>query len=146
MTQSEYQDRQQKIRQWFQMWLQQQDTGIRDLFTPEAVYIESWGPEYHGALQIQHWFKEWNHRGRVKSWEIQQFLHHQQQTAVFWRFHCAMNDGTEQCFDGVSLVRWTQQGQICFLQEFGCNLNRYDPYENGSEPVFRCQEALWFGS
>ena len=34
------------IRQWFDMWLTKQDTGIRDLFAPDAVYIESWGPEY----------------------------------------------------------------------------------------------------
>ena len=37
------------ICQWFDMWLTKRDTGIRDLFAPDAVYIESWGPEYHGA-------------------------------------------------------------------------------------------------
>lgn len=32
-----------KIRQWFSMWLDRQDTGILELFAPDAVYIESWG-------------------------------------------------------------------------------------------------------
>ena len=48
------------IRQWFDMWLTKRDTGIRDLFAPDAVYIESWGPEYHGADKIAWWFTEWN--------------------------------------------------------------------------------------
>ena len=35
--------RESKIRQWFSMWLRKQDTGIEELFAPDAVYIESWG-------------------------------------------------------------------------------------------------------
>ena len=53
------------ICQWFDMWLTKRDTGIRDLFAPDAVYIESWGPEYHGADKIAWWFTEWNRRGTV---------------------------------------------------------------------------------
>ena len=40
--------REQKIRLWFDMWLQKMDLGIEDLFSADAVYIESWGPEYAG--------------------------------------------------------------------------------------------------
>ena len=61
------------IRRWFEMWLTKQDTGIRDLFAPDAVYIESWGPAYHGAEQIAWWFTEWNRRGTVERWDIRQF-------------------------------------------------------------------------
>lgn len=39
-----------KIQQWFSMWLDKQDTGIDSLFASDAVYIESWGPEYHGRI------------------------------------------------------------------------------------------------
>ena len=48
------------IRRWFDMWLTKRDTGIRELFAPDAVHIESWGPEYHGADKIAWWFTEWN--------------------------------------------------------------------------------------
>lgn len=41
-------------------------------------------------------------------------------------------------------IRWNEKGQICFLQEFGCNENRYDPYAQGEEPVFREEPTLWF--
>ena len=34
-------DREAVVRQWFHMWLQQEDTGISGIFTGDAVYIES---------------------------------------------------------------------------------------------------------
>ena len=55
MTERERED---KIRRWFRMWLDQTDEGISDLFASDGVYIESWGPEYHGADAIRHWFTE----------------------------------------------------------------------------------------
>ena len=83
-------------------------------------------------------------RGKVAEWTILQFFHKPDQTAVEWRFRSEMNDGTIQAFDGVSLVRWDAEGKICFLQEFGCNADTYDPYENGPKPQFRSEAALWF--
>ena len=115
------------IRRWFDMWLTKRDTGIRDLFTPDAVYIESWGPEYHGADKIAWWFTEWNRRGTVER-----------------IFANQMDDGRQEVFEGMTLVRWTAAGQIARLQEFGCNLDRYDPYAHGPEPRFRDQQAAWF--
>ena len=75
-------DREAAVRLWFQMWLTGEGNGILDLFTPDAVYIESWGPEYHGAARIRHWFCEWNTRGRVLRWEIRRFWHQGDRTAV----------------------------------------------------------------
>ena len=132
-----------KIQQWFSMWLDKQDTGIEELFAPDAVYIESWGPEYHGSGRIKLWFDEWNTRGTVERWDIRQYFHKGDQTIVEWSFRCTMTDGTVQSFDGLSLIRWNEAGQICFLQEFGCNENRYDPYANGKTPVFRDEPAMW---
>ena len=134
----------QNIRQWFSMWLDKQDTGIEELFAPDAVYVESWGPEYHGSGKVKLWFAEWNSRGTVERWDIRQYFHKGDQTVVEWSFRCAMADGTVQSFDGLSLIRWNEAGQICFLQEFGCNENRYDPYTQGKTPVFRDEQALWF--
>ena len=136
--------RESKIRQWFSMWLRKQDTGIEELFAPDSVYIESWGPEYHGSEKIKLWFDEWNSRGTVERWDIRQYFHKGDQTVVEWVFRCTMTDGTIQSFDGLSLIRWNEAGQICFLQEFGCNENRYDPYAQGNTPVFREEQALWF--
>ena len=39
-------EREKIIRLWFDMWLNQQDLGIDDIFTDDLIYIESWGPKY----------------------------------------------------------------------------------------------------
>ena len=137
-------EREKAVRLWFDMWLQKKDMGILKLFSAGAVYIESWGPEYHGAEKIRHWFEEWNTRAAVLQWDIKQFFHKGDQTIVEWYFKSAMNGGEAEGFDGMSLIRWTSDNRICFLQEFGCNEHRYDPYENGPEPCFEEGQALWF--
>lgn len=144
MEKSIERQRESMIEQWFSMWLDRQDRGIGELFAPDAVYIESWGPEYHGVDKIKLWFDEWNTRGRVERWDIRQFFHKEDQTVAEWSFRCAMTDGTIQSFDGLSLLRWNNMGQICFLQEFGCNENRYDPYAQGETPMFREEQTMWF--
>ena len=132
------------IRSWFEMWLHKEDTDIQDLFEENAVYIESWGPEYHGAEKIKHWFYEWNTRGEVLKWDIKQIFHSENQTIVFWFFECEMKDGIKQSFDGISAITWSTNQKITKLQEYGCNTGRYDPYADGESPVFRDEKSLWF--
>ena len=136
--------REQNIQAWFEMWLRRSDEGAEELFDRDAVYIESWGPEYHGLEKIRHWFREWNTRGAVVRWDIRQFFHKGDQTVAEWVFENRMDDGAAEAFEGMTLVRWTAEGKICFLQEFGCNQSRYDPYEKGPKPQFRDEQALWF--
>lgn len=137
-------NREQTIRLWFSMWLQKKDLGISSIFTEDAVYIESWGPKYHGSPKIRHWFEEWNTRGTVLQWDIKQFFHQGDQTVVVWYFQDRMENGKQECFDGVSLVTWSPDNRIAFLQEFGCNENRYDPYADSKTPCFRGDSVMWF--
>ena len=46
-------EREKIIRLWFDMWLQKKDLGISEMFADNSVYIESWGPEYHGSEKNQ---------------------------------------------------------------------------------------------
>ena len=132
------------LRLWFRMWLEKTDMGILDIFAPDAVYIESWGPEYRGAEKIKLWFDEWNTRGTVLRWDIRQFFHKEDQTIVEWHFKDNMLDGRVEAFDGITLVKWAPNGRIRYLQEFGCNEARYDPYRDGPAPKFREGPAAWF--
>lgn len=136
--------REKKILLWFDMWRKKTDLGIADIFIENAIYIESWGPEYHGAAKIKHWFEEWNTRGTVLVWEIKQFFHSEDQTVVEWYFKNEMHTGKVEAFDGMSLIRWSKEDRIEFLKEFGCNSSRYDPYQNGGSPCFRKESAMWF--
>ena len=144
MEQRMQKEREEKIRQWFAMWCQKQRTDLKELFSSNAVYIESWGPEYHGREKILLWFDEWNTRGTVQHWRIQQYFHKENQTIAAWSFRCVLANGTVQSFDGLSLVRWDEEEKICYLQEFGCHEDRYDPYAQGPMPVFRREQAPWF--
>lgn len=76
-------NRERIIRLWFDMWLAKKDLGIFNVFSDNAVYIESWGPEYHGSKKIKLWFEEWNTRGTVLQWDIKQFFHKGNQTSVY---------------------------------------------------------------
>lgn len=136
--------REEKIRMWFDMWLKKTDHGIMDLFSFDAVYIESWGPEYHGANKIKHWFDEWNQRGTVLIWDIKQFIHTNEQTVVEWYFKNQMDDGRIEAFDGMSLIHWSVDDKIVSLKEFGCNCKRYDPYKDGDTPTFQDEASMWF--
>ena len=136
--------REEIIRLWFDMWLQKADLGILDIFADNALYIESWGPEYKGSEKIKHWFDEWNTRGTVFQWDIKQYFHKGNQTVVEWYFKNAMNDGRVEAFDGISLIEWTPDDKICFLKEFGCNENRYDPYQESETPYFKDENSMWF--
>lgn len=121
-------ERERRIHLWFDMWLQQQDMGIDDLFTEDVLYTESWGPQYNNRSTVKHWFLEWNTRGKVIVWEIKQFFHKDHQTIVEWYFKNELNNGTIEEFDGISLVEWTRDDRIRYLKEFGCNRSTYDPY------------------
>ncbi|MBE5033172.1 nuclear transport factor 2 family protein [Gallalistipes aquisgranensis] len=133
------------VCRWFDMWVKGTDTGIAEIFSPDVHYIESWGPEYRGAGEVKRWFDEWNTRGRVVAWNIGRYMHGEDRTVVEWFFESRMNDGGGDMFDGVSLVGWTPEGKIGFLKEFGCNVDRYDPYGDGDEkPRFRSGKILWF--
>ena len=138
------QQREQRIRLWFDMWLQARDLGMEEIFAPDCVYVESWGPRYVGRDKVAHWFQEWNTRGRVVRWDIRQFFHKGDQTIVEWSFRNEMNDGRVEEFDGLSLVQWDEAGRIAFLREFGCNTRNYDPYRDGGPPRFREESPVWF--
>ena len=136
--------RERKISLWFDMWLQQKDLGIDDIFTEDVIYIESWSPQYENRITVKHWFEEWNTRGKVLAWTIKQFFHKNNQTICEWYFKNRMDNGSVEEFDGLSLIEWTDGNKIKLLKEFGCNLNRYNPYENSDEPQFRSEKANWF--
>ena len=56
-------EREKTIRLWFDMWLNQQDMGIDDIFTEDVIYTESWSPQYNNRKTVKHWTED----NRIKS-------------------------------------------------------------------------------
>ena len=141
---SERKYREKLIRHWFDMWTGAQEEQFDEIFSDAVVYTESWGPEYKGVEMVKHWFYEWKSRGKVLEWNIRQYFHKEDRTAVEWYFKDSMNDGRTEEFDGMSLIEWSRDNRIRSLKEFGCNLEHYNPYEDGGEPKFKDEKAKWF--
>ena len=137
-------EREEIVRRWLLMWLQGENLAIREIFAEDAVYTESWGPVYHGAEAITRWFAEWLTRGQVLVWDVHRFFHAGDQTAVTWYFQCRMGEDKPVGFEGVSVVRWREDGKIASLTEYCCEPEQYDPYANGPEPVFKATERALY--
>ena len=101
--------------------------GIEELFASDVHYIESWGPEYHGLKAIKRWFADWNAKGKVLEWQIDRFFHSGDETVATWHFRWQMNGEEPDTLDGATLVRWSPNNRISFVQEFGCTTHRYEP-------------------
>ena len=56
--------REEKIKRWFDMWLTGERQELSRLFDKNVYYSESWGPEYHGIAQLEHWFDDWTQQGK----------------------------------------------------------------------------------
>ena len=83
------------LRRWFSMWLEGKDQGIAALFQEDALYIESWGPQYQGVEKIKHWFTEWNTRGRVLRWDMGACFHRAQETVAVSYTHLTLPTNRE---------------------------------------------------
>jgi ketosteroid isomerase-like protein len=116
------------IRRYFDAWLHQDASDLEELFDPNIVYVECYGPEYHGIGQIKRWFSDWNRHGEVTKWEIKRFLTQGKQAAAEWRFEC-IYDGVVSSFDGVSLIVFNRRGAIREIREFQSKSEHVFPYE-----------------
>ena len=129
------------IRAWFEMWLRAENNGIDRLFTPDCTYTESWGPQYRGIDAVAHWFREWNTRGKVVTWEIFRTTHTENRSYVEWFFEDRMHDGRTERFEGISVIEW-QDDRIASLKEYGCRIPHYDPYAAEGKAK-KPEERMW---
>ena len=127
------QEREETIRRYFAAWVENEPGCLEEIFAPEAVYSECYGPEYRGLGQIQRWFSDWNQKGRVLEWRIKQFLHQGNHTAVEWYFCCEF-EGERAGFDGVSLIEFDKAGKIRSLKEFESKAEHVFPYGEAAQP------------
>lgn len=119
-------EREQLVRAWFSAWLDRDGSQIPTIFAENAVYTESYGPQYRSRAQIERWFADWNARGRVLEWTIKRFLHGGSSLAVEWYFRC--DYGGVAGFDGVTLVDFNDDGRISRLCEFQSKAEHEFPY------------------
>lgn len=115
------------IKRYFNMWLDKDGSKLNVIFDINIIYSECYGPEYRGLEQVQQWFRDWNKRGTVLTWDIKQFIHQGNQTVVEWYFECEY-EGNISGFDGVSLIDFNDNAKIISLKEFMSKAEHEYPY------------------
>lgn len=121
-------EREHLIHNYFQCWISKNSSILSTTFDPEAVYSECYGPIYYGLAMIETWFEDWQKRGSVLAWDITQFIHQGNFTAVNWYFKCKY-DGVTSEFDGVSIIEFNPNNRIINLKEFQSKIPHYCPYD-----------------
>ncbi len=113
---------------YFQSWLDNDAEVLKDVFAEQAVYSESYGPEYHGLSQIITWFKNWNNKGKVLEWTIKRIIENDKSIVIEWYFKCCY-EGVIDNFDGVTIADFDEDKKIIKLSEFQSKTEHYFPYD-----------------
>jgi hypothetical protein len=120
--------REKLIKDYFQYWIKKNSLLFSEIFDVDIIYSECYGPEYQGIEVILRWFEDWNKRGTVLVWDIKEFIHQGNMTAVEWYFKCE-SDGDIGAFEGVSLIEFNTNNKITRLKEFQSKIPHYYPYK-----------------
>lgn len=117
------------IEKYIHAWSEINVDVIDELFANDAIYSESYGPEYVGKHQIMKWYSEWNKSGRVLVWEIKQYIESGNTAVIEWYFECCYNNEVSR-FDGVSIFEFNKKGKIQRVREFSSTHEHSYPYED----------------
>lgn len=116
-----------KVIRCLQAWLDKDISPLEELFAPEIVYIESFGPAYRGIGEIRRWFNDWVRMGSMLRWDVKSFLEQGNRCACEWHFECIFG-GDFGALDGLSLVEFNDEGRIVSLKEFQARPTLQYPY------------------
>ncbi len=101
---------------------------LDDIFSEDAVYIESTGATYNGLEQIKKWFEQVTAGGEVTAWDMKRIFDMGETGAAEWYFEYQITGADMFSFDGVSLVE-TEDGKIKKWSEFAQTKDKTYPFE-----------------
>ncbi len=115
------------IRKYFAAWIENDISAITEIFAPDIIYTECYGPEHHGMAQMLRWFKDWNQHGKVLEWKIKRIIESNRALVAEWYFECEY-EGNIDGFDGVTIADFNDDMKIFRLCEFQSKPKHYSPY------------------
>ncbi|MBF7122672.1 nuclear transport factor 2 family protein [Pediococcus pentosaceus] len=114
------------IKKYFAIWLLKDQSALENIFAPSIHYLECYGAEYVGLIEIRQWMTHKFEVQTVTQWNIKNIYHEGSRFTVEWFFAC-VDHGKEFKFDGVSLI--TFEGEyISEIKEFESKSEHYRPY------------------
>lgn len=107
-------------------WLTGDEALLTAPLSPGIRIVESHGPVYEGIGEVRTWFREWCKVGQVLRWDALRFWHQGDETVVKWHFRCSYQ-GVVDGFDGLSLIRFGQDGLIASMEEYQAKTEHFRP-------------------
>ncbi len=120
------------LQSFIRSWLTQDKALFLSLLHRDVHYSESHGPVYVGRAACERWFAEWNARGKVLEWTIDEYCEDANAgTLSFeWTFRC-LYDGAVAGFRGASFMT-VSGGEIVGVRE----------YRTADERTYPCNPEL----
>lgn len=115
------------IKEYFDMWVLRDFKNIYNIFDCSIYYSECYGPEYRGISEIQQWIDKMLKEQEVIEWTIKRFIHQANTVVVEWYFKDKVNDKISG-FDGVSIIEFTENGNINSIKEFSSEALHTTPF------------------
>lgn len=115
------------IRDYFISWINKDISIMEQYFADDIVYIECYGPCYNDKSQCLKWFTDWNKKGSVLVWDIEQIITEGNTLVIEWYFECDY-EGDIGGFNGVSIIEFNEDILIVSVKEFQSKAEHDYPY------------------
>lgn len=120
--------REETIKIWFDMWLEDDPTPMGAIFTDDVEYTECWGNQYVGKKEISQWFEDWHKNNDMDIWTVKRFIHVEDKTIAEFHMEALSKNGTPRWMDGAYVIEWDDSERIKSLREYGANSRSVRPY------------------
>jgi len=119
--------REKTIREYFSMWVNRDFSKLNEIFSPNCVFQESYGPCYLSLLEINEWIKHKLNEQNVLSWNVKEIWPSVDDTFfVIWNY-TAIEKNTINS-DGVSVIHFDKAGLIDQVKNYRSKSEHYFPY------------------
>lgn len=117
------------IAEYFSMWVRRDFSRFDELFSPDCVYEECYGPVYEGLEELHHWIEDMLVRQTVTSWEIHAVERGQDARTLFVSWTFSATEDESYTFDGISRIHFDGRGRIDHVKEYKADHAQYRPFK-----------------
>lgn len=127
---SESDAREQIITEYFTMWVRRDFSRFGELFSPDCVYEECYGPVYVGLDELHHWIDRMLAHQTVTAWDIHSVESSKDDDALFVSWTFSATEGEDYAFDGISRIHFDSDGRIDHVKEYRAEHDQCRPFES----------------
>ena len=122
------------IGEYFSMWVRRDFSRFDELFSPECVYEECYGPVYVGTDELHHWIDHMLSHQTVTAWDIRSIEPDQNGEALFVSWTLSAAEDKDYTFDGISRIHYGNyiNAELCRELKVSLIVSRYAHDRSGT--------------